>query len=152
MNKFSIISILLLASCSSIQHYESPIARKVAIEIENMQNAETQMEAFSNLEKMGDEAVPYIIGQLDNTNKLPIHSISLTNNWPSAFEGLRHYKPELVQEALAAILNQLTGQHFETIYSGSTAMEREKDLKSWRGWCVKQYPKLKDVCLGKKNN
>ena len=58
--------------------------------------------------------------------------ISLVNDFPGAFEGVRHYGPDLIVEALDAILNDITGENFGNIHNGGTAAERAKALRSWR--------------------
>jgi hypothetical protein len=50
---------------------------------------------------------------MDDRRSLPDPRISLKNKSPQAFEGLRHYGPQEVVDALAAILNQITGQKFK---------------------------------------
>jgi len=42
---------------------------------------------------------------------------------------MRHYAPQVVVDALAAILNQITGQHFGFIYNGATEVERAKTIQ-----------------------
>ena len=62
---------------------------------------------------------------------------SLKNKSPEAFEGLRHYGPQKVVDALAAILNQITGQNFGFIYNGATDAERTKTVRGWRDFLQK---------------
>jgi hypothetical protein len=66
-----------------------------------------------------------------------INSISLENESPDAFEGLRHYGPEKVVDALAAILNQITGQDFGFIYNGATEAQRTQAVQGWRNFLHK---------------
>src|SRR5262249_16602884 len=84
----------------------SKIDQQVASLIEKMVHKRTEHKAFADLEALGCPAVPFIIQRMDDRRKLPDPSISLENP-PNAFEGLRHYNPEKVVDALAAILNQL---------------------------------------------
>jgi hypothetical protein len=58
--------------------------------------------------------------------------ISIRNKSRDAFEGLRHYGPEEIVDALAAILNQITGKNFGFIYNGATDPGRDKTVRGWR--------------------
>lgn len=108
------------------------IDHKVASLIERMLNEKTEQEAFEDLEGMGCAAVPAIIQRMDDRRRLPDPSIALMNKAPDAFEAKRFYGPEQVVDALAAILNQVTGRHFGFIYSGATSSERTNTVKGWR--------------------
>src|SRR5262245_36250906 len=110
------------------------IDKEVAALIEKMVHERTEHKAFSDLEALGCSAVPSIIGRMDDRRKLPDPRISLENKSPDAFEGLRHYGPEKVVDVLAAILNQITGQHFGFIYNGATDADRKKTVQGWRDW------------------
>lgn len=91
-----------------------------------------QQQLFDALIAMGPAAVPAIIEQMDDERSLASSQISLVNHAPDAFEGVRHYRPSVMVEALAAILNQLTGESFGFIYNGGTALEREASVRGWR--------------------
>jgi hypothetical protein len=69
---------------------------------------------------------------MDDRRVLSDPHISLRNKSPQAFEALRHYGPVQVVDALAAILNQLTGQDFGFIYNGGTDEERIRTVQGWR--------------------
>ena len=83
---------------------------------------------------------------MDDRRRLPDPRISLRNKSPQAFEGLRHYGPEKVVDALAAILNQITGQHFGFIYNGATDAERTQTVRRWRDY-LQKTPSTK-LCEG----
>jgi len=106
----------------------------------------TEQAAFANLEALGTPAVPYLVGHLDDMRPLPEHEISVANTSPDAFEGLRHYSPETVHDALAAILNQLTSQNFVFVYNGATPSERQANMDQWRAWCVVHFPAQAHAC------
>jgi hypothetical protein len=106
--------------------------KHVAVLIERMLNADTEQKAFANLEGLGCAAVPAIIRRMDDRRRLPDPQIALRNKSPQAFEGIRHYGPEEVVDALAAILNQMTGQDFGFIYNGAADEERTKAIRGWR--------------------
>ena len=98
------------ARCDASQ--DAATDQRVAVLIVRMLKANTEQKAFSDLEALGCVAVPAIIRRMDDRRRLPDPRISLRNKSPDAFEGIRHYGPTQVVDALAAILNQLTGQAF----------------------------------------
>jgi len=95
--------------------------------------------AFTELESMGIEIVPHLICHLNDMRPVAMSEITLENDWPSAFEALRHYGPKTVHDALAAILNQITGQRFLFVYNGATPQEREENRKKWIVWYNSTY-------------
>lgn len=97
-------------------------------------NSSTEQQAFVELEALGCPAVPAIIERMDDERHLPDPRISLTNKSPDAFEGKRFYGPQKVVDALAAILNQLTGQDFGFIYNGCNRYRADKN-----GSCVARF-------------
>jgi len=107
------------------------VDQRVSVLIGQMLSASTEQKAFADLEMLGCQAVPSIIQQLDDRRDLPIPQISLRNKSPQAFEGIRHYGPMKVVDALAAILNQVTGRSFGFIYNGATDAERTETIKAW---------------------
>jgi hypothetical protein len=121
---------------------EPLVDKQVALLIEKTLQRKTEQQAFSDLEALGCAAVPAIIKRMDDRRKLPEPRISLRNKSPDAFEGMRHYGPEVVVDALAAILNQVTGQDFGFIYSGVTNAERTKTVTGWRDF-LKKTPATK---------
>lgn len=120
----------------------STVDKQVAALIEKTLNKATEHQAFADLEALGCPVVPAIIARMDDRRKLPDPQISLINKSPKAFEGIRHYGPQEVVDALAAILNQLTGQHFGFIYNGATEAERTKTVRGWRDF-LRKTPRLK---------
>jgi hypothetical protein len=105
-----------------------------------------EQDAFAQLEALGPPAVPYLVSHLGDMRPLPEHEISLANNFPGAFEGLRHYSPQTVHDALAAILNQLTSRDFVSVYNGASPAERRANAAQWRVWCIKTFPEKASVC------
>jgi hypothetical protein len=95
-------------------------------------SAERQQILFDQLIAKGPEAVPAIIALMDDRRRLAVPAISLVNKSPDAFEGMRHYGPELMVDALAAVLNQITGKHFGFIYNGGSDTERRTTVAAWR--------------------
>jgi hypothetical protein len=113
---------------------ERTIDEQVAVLITKMLNKLTERQAFHDLEALGCAGVPAIIGQMDDRRSLPDPNISLSNNYPEAFEETRSYEPKVVVDALAAILSQITGQDFGFIYNGASEPQRKKAIQGWRGF------------------
>lgn len=94
--------------------------------------ARQQEEIFASLERLGVAAVPAIVAQMDDRRSLVEKRISLLNHAPDAFEGIRHYGPQQIVDALAAILNQITGTSFGFIYNGGSDNARRAAIDAWR--------------------
>lgn len=90
-----------------------------------------QKRALGKLEQLGQAAVPAIILLMDDRRELPIKGISLRNP-PGFFESSRHYGPQVVADALAAILNQVTDEDFGSIYNGGSEHQRRAAIDGWR--------------------
>ncbi len=99
-----------------------------------------QQALFDALLALGPAAVPAIIMQLDDDRRLAVSAISLRNTSPDAFEAYRHYGPKTIGDALAAILNQLTGESFGSTYNGGNAAERARTLAGWRVYLASAGP------------
>jgi hypothetical protein len=97
-----------------------------------MLDARTETRAFEQLEAVGTAAVPSIIRLMDDRRPLPVQQISLINKSPQAFEAIRHYGPKVVEDALAAILEQITDESFGTIVNGGSGRERMRTVHGWR--------------------
>lgn len=103
-----------------------------------------QARLMKELEKMGIDAVPYLVDRLDDRRRLPFRYLALENKAINRFEVSRQYSPELVVDAIAALLNQLTGENFEFIYNGGSDISRSDAVKGWRKYMettfYKSYP------------
>lgn len=95
-------------------------------------SGEEQQSVFDQLVALGTEAVPAIIAQMDDRRPLRTRAISLVNQSPDAFEGVRHYGPEQVVDGLDAVLNQITGASFGSIVNGGSNRERDATVAGWR--------------------
>src|SRR5690606_18683377 len=87
------------------------------------------------LESMGMAAVPSMIALMDDYRKLGMPSMSLVNKSPKAFEARRQYRPQLVIDALAALLTQITQEDFGHPYASTFDVldeERERTIAGWR--------------------
>jgi hypothetical protein len=126
--------LLCAAAPSRPLHYEEVkrILDRLA-ELPARPTAEAEQEnLFERLEALGPSAVPAMIDLMDDRRPLRFHSIGLTNHAADAFEGRRLYGPELIVDAVAAILNQITGENFGFIYNGATDAERRAAVAGWR--------------------
>ena len=101
---------------------------------------DTGQSAFDALVGMGCAAVPELGRALSDDRQLPTRYIRLQNESKDAFEEFRQYGPETVGDAVAAILNHLTGRHFGFIYNGALPAEREKTVVAWREFLAKTPP------------
>lgn len=123
-------------ACAVSMSNQQQIESRIEYLINSMLIKESQSNAFKTLEEMGEEAVPYIVMHMDDRRKLPPRtSISLENKPVNSFEKFRHYKPRLVIDALAAILNQITGKGPEKpdIFNGTESeTDRDKVVSYWR--------------------
>jgi hypothetical protein len=138
---FTIILTLVSLGLNCYGQRSSPaVEKRVATLIGKMLSTSTEQQAFADLEALGCPAVPAIVERMDDRRNLPDPRISLRNKSPQAFEGLRHCGPEKVVDALAAILNQITGQDFGFIYNGTTDAERDKTVRGWRDFLHKTRP------------
>jgi hypothetical protein len=121
--------------------------KRVATLIRRMSHRRTERKAFADLETLGCPAVPAIIAQMDNRRNLPDPNIALANKSRDAWESCRYYGPEKIVDALAAILNQITGHDFGFIYNGDvTDAERTAVVSRWRDWLSKTPPA--HLCTG----
>ncbi len=136
IKKRALIAIALSVVLPSLNSYgqrsSSTVEKQVSLLIVRIGNRSTEQQSFADLEALGCQAVPAIIKHMDDRRRLPDPRISLRNKSPQAFEGLRHYGPQEVVDALAAILNQVTGQDFGFIYNGATDEERTNTVQRWR--------------------
>jgi hypothetical protein len=151
--KIFIYLFILLISCSQPSQKPSTLESQVVNLINKATIADSQAVAFEKLESLGCEAVPFIIKNMEDYRKIHIHNLELKNKAPDAFEGIRHYNPELMVDALAAILNQITGKYFENIYNGEANKQRKSEIAQWRSYlrntnekelCDPEKPKEKD--------
>jgi hypothetical protein len=111
----------------------APHAREVARLIAQLGVAggRAQQATFERLEALGPSAIPAIVAQMDVRRPLAARQISLVNHAADSFEGMRHYGPELVVDALDAILNQLAGQG-GSIVNGGSERQRRAAVATWR--------------------
>ena len=106
-------------------------------------SAEEQQAAFDALDALGCRAAPAIGAALDDGRKLPFRALALGRRAGARSGPAREYAPETVTDALAAILSDLTWQHFGFIYNGATAAERSRAVALWRAYLARP---LDEIC------
>jgi hypothetical protein len=110
----------------SVSHFA---AAKVLIDKTTVRSSTTQ--AFKDIEALGHEGVSAIIAQMDDRRALGVQQIELVNP-PNFWEGIRHYGPKEVVDALSAILNQITAEDFGFIENGGSDAARDHAVEGWR--------------------
>lgn len=150
VNRFTAVFIvlILLPGCASGRSADSLEKRVTKLVNETTRSARSQERALEELEELGQQAAPYLVGHLGDVRPLAVQEISLGNKASDAFEGVRHYGPSTVHDALSAVLNQITGQNFVFVYNGATAQEREENRRKWAEWCRSTYPDQAEICNG----
>ena len=146
---FALIVLGLLPACASGRGDESLESRISRLVDQTTKSEKAERKAFRELESIGNQAVPYVVGHLGDVRPLAVREITFENKAQDAFEGVRHYGPNTVHDALAAILNQITGQSFVIVYNGATPQEREENRRRWIEWCRSTYPDQAEICSGK---
>ena len=105
-------------------------------EVKNLLNAVTRKadarRALDKLEALGTNAVPALILLMDDRRSFSLGTLALENKSKNAFEAFRQYGPKQIVDAVAAILNQITGESFGAIYSGGTETARAHEVEGWR--------------------
>ncbi|WP_213436889.1 MULTISPECIES: hypothetical protein [Lysobacteraceae] len=136
----AVLCIPLVGACATSRLGDEKTAELVDRLVTDMTSSpKKQRLALQELERAGRVAIPYLVAHLDDTKRLAEESITLSNQSPEAFEGLRHYSPRTVHDALSALLNQMTGQSFVFVYNGATDADRERNLVAWRTWCLQEF-------------
>lgn len=139
----------LLGGCASGHERYNPIEDRILKLIEVLANSiseRSQERAYAELEKIGFDAVPYLVAHLSDYRPLNLNKLSLANKDPNATEAIRHYSPATVHDALSAILNQITGVHFGFVYNGGTLQERDENRRKWIKWCRAKFPDNAATC------
>lgn len=145
----ALVTASLLSACISVRDGESLENRVSRLVDQTTKSEKIAQKAFVNLESLGNQAVPYLVAHLGDIRPLAAAEISLKNKASDAFESERHYEPETVHDALAAILSQITGRSFVIVYNGAMPQEREENRNKWVEWCRSAFPNQAEICMGK---
>jgi hypothetical protein len=141
--------LVVMSGCSCVPAREASLDEQVALLIASIDSAGDAKELaaeFAALERLGKPAVPYIIKRMDDRWDLRVPRVVLENP-PTTFETHRIYVPKKTVDALAALLNQLTGVNFGFIYNGATDEARARSVAQWRAWCLANFPAVRDGCV-----
>lgn len=145
----SLILAALMPGCAIGMSNQDSLADRVTKLVDDTTKSEKRQDnALKELQALGNQAVPDIVGHLNDIRPLAKGKISLANKASNAFEGLRHYSPDTVHDALSAVLNQLTGESFVFVYNGATPQEREDNRRKWIEWCRIEFPTQTATCSG----
>ena len=143
---FALLAPLAIGACTK----RTNMAQHIATLVDETTNAQTEPEAFLRLESYGENGVPYLVQHLGDMRPLGDKNMTLKNivivNSKKTEQGQRIYTPEVVSDAMAALLNQITGKSFEFVYNGADPATRAANRKEWQDWCVKNYPEQKSIC------
>lgn len=130
------VAFLLLLGPGLVLAADSDIAAKVQSGIERAlaaKSQEAQQLAFDSIVSLGCPAVPAIVDRLDDRRELPLADLRLdNNNSPEMFEAFRQYGPEVMTDALAAILNHITLWDCGFIFNGASELERAQTVQCWQ--------------------
>jgi len=142
------VTAVLLAGCGTTKR--TTLASQITTLVDQTTNSQTEADAFLRLESYGENGVPYLVSHLGDMRPLGDKNMTLKNiviiDSKKTEQGQRMYSPEVVHDALAALLNQITGKSFEFVYNGSDPATRATNRKEWQDWCVKTYPDQKAIC------
>lgn len=142
-----VLVLMSVTACAGGVSRPDPMARKVAKLVNATTKQNTESAALAGLQTLGSDAVPYLVQHLGDLRPLPDPTLELGNG-PGSFEGVAHYGPKVVHDALSAILNRMTGKFFEDVYSGASDDIRAKDKAEWTAWCVATYRAHAAICQG----
>lgn len=92
--------------------------------------AARQAAGFIELEALGEGAASAIVAQMDDRRPLAVARLSLGATRTGARE--RSHQPTLMIDALAAMLEQITGQRFGAPYDDGRESQRRLALDGWR--------------------
>ncbi|MGS1078566.1 hypothetical protein [Pseudoxanthomonas beigongshangi] len=143
-----LIALGLLPGCANGQKIKRLEGRVSQLVDQTTKSEKAEQRSFNELESIGDQVVPYLVGHLADVRPLAAREIRFNNKWSDAFEGVRHYAPVTVHDALAAILNQITGKNFVFVYNGASPQDREENRRKWVEWCRTTYPDKREICNG----
>ena len=107
----------------------------VKLLIKEMLDKKSANQAYIDLEKLGNKAVPYIIMQMNDYRELGQKSISFQNRSLNMFEGIVHYSPQKVIDLLSILLNRIENENFYVeLANGGSEIQRKNVIKAWITW------------------
>lgn len=92
--------------------------------------AALQAAGFERLESLGDAAATAMVMQMNDRRPLAVPRLSLgSGKGPNS---RRRHEPQLMIDALAAMLEQVTGQRYGQPYAGGRESQRQLAYDGWR--------------------
>ena len=126
---------VILSGAGNPEPAAENLGAKVKSGIDRALAAKTQDElqaAFDSIVQLGCPAVPEVVDRMDDRRKLPVQYLRLANDSPQAFEAFRQYTPEVLTDALAAILDDVTMGDCGFIFNGASEAKRVETVECWR--------------------
>ena len=108
-----------------------PLYGKIKTLVDALTVKKTELEAFDQLMHLEPEAAPAVIMLMDDRRDLPVPSVSFAAS-PGVFEGITHYGPQKVVDALGIILPRLAHRNFVSTDNGGSEEERQAAVDGWR--------------------
>jgi hypothetical protein len=106
--------------------------RGIKSELDRLITASAKQSAYWLL-SVRCSVVPALIRQMDDRRPYAGDELAVGTG-PGAFEGVAHYEPKLVVDAVSIILGHLTNQSFGFIHNGGADEARQREVTKWRTW------------------
>jgi hypothetical protein len=109
--------------------------------IDELTNVEREFFAFDEIIIIGEDAVPYIILNMEDYRELPIKYACINDDSPDAWEAIKQYGPSLVIDMLSIALYSITKVDFKNIFNGYSVRneDRQRALDGWRIYLYYRY-------------
>lgn len=110
---------------------EDPLYCEVKRLIDATTCEQTQLEAFNALKALGSRGVNAMILLMDDRRPLGRRLLAFRNP-PDHWEEYAIYGPEVVADAISAIVGYITEEDFGTLHNGGSERERRETINGWR--------------------
>ena len=104
---------------------DSRLKNAVRTLISEMLDPNKALNAYVKLEKLGKDAVPYIVLEMNDFRELPVKSILFAK---------RKVTVHQVTDVLSIILTKITGQGFSLNFDEKSLNEKVYNIYKWRHW------------------
>jgi hypothetical protein len=139
--------VFLVACAARAQETAAPAESTVRALLQDVAGASScgaQQAAFDQIEQLGCAAVPELVQFAADPRALVCRQMRLRNLSAGSFEATRHYSPQVVGDAVQALLTQITGQYFGDVYNGSTSDALHASARRWDAFVART--KAIDLC------
>jgi hypothetical protein len=114
-------------------HPNAPHRAEVRALIGGLLSRDTQDDAVRDLDALAPNALIAIVDAMDDRRQITRRAITVANRSPNAFEGLAHYRPELVVDVCVGILDRGAGAFFfPWLLNGGDERTRQLAVAAWR--------------------